>query len=146
MITLIPTLIPTTMALMKEEQTAKASKYKYGINTDKASKDKLVEFIQTIIYLYNKQDLTNTNFQIFFQEQYKGFIVESFKKIYTNIKSKLQKYLFKKGVYVGKNSSRVPIYKLLYEVLQQEEQPEWINRDIKLTIKKLAEPLLTRVL
>ena len=49
------------MALMKEEWTVRASKYKYGINTDEASKDKLVEFIQTTIYLYNKQDLTNTD-------------------------------------------------------------------------------------
>ena len=38
------------------------------------------------------------------------------------------------------------IYKLLYKVLQQEEQPEWTDRDIKLTIKELAEPLLTKVL
>ena len=42
------------MALIKEEWTAKASKYGYEINADKISKDKLVEFIQTIIYLYNK--------------------------------------------------------------------------------------------
>ena len=31
-----------------------ASKYRYGINIDKASNNKLVEFIQTIIYFYNK--------------------------------------------------------------------------------------------
>ena len=49
------------MALIKEEWTAKASKYRYKINTDKASKDKLIEFIQTTISLYNKQDLTNTD-------------------------------------------------------------------------------------
>jgi hypothetical protein len=42
------------MALTKEEWTARASKYGYGIDADKASKDKLVEFIQTIIYFYNK--------------------------------------------------------------------------------------------
>ena len=49
------------MALMEEEWAVMASKYGYGINTDKALKDELVEFIQTTIYLYNKQDLTNTN-------------------------------------------------------------------------------------
>ena len=42
------------MVLIKEEWTIRASKYKYGINADKAFKDKLVKFIQTIIYLYNK--------------------------------------------------------------------------------------------
>ena len=45
MITLIPTLIPTTMALTKEEWTTRASKYKYRIDADKVFKDKLVEFI-----------------------------------------------------------------------------------------------------
>ena len=44
-ITLIPTLILTTIALIKEEWAVIASKYKYGINADKALKDKLVEFI-----------------------------------------------------------------------------------------------------
>ena len=59
--TLIPILIPTTIALIEEEWAIIASKYGYGINVDKALKDKLVEFVQTIIYLYNKQDLINTD-------------------------------------------------------------------------------------
>ena len=43
--TLILTLIPTTIALMEKEWAIIANKYKYGINTDKATKDKLREFI-----------------------------------------------------------------------------------------------------
>ena len=54
--TLTPTLIPTTMALMEKEWAAMASKYGYGIDADKAIKDKLVEFIQTMIYIYETQD------------------------------------------------------------------------------------------
>ena len=53
---------------MKEQWTVRASKYRYGIDTDKASKDELVEFIQTIIYLYNEQDLTNINLWTIFWE------------------------------------------------------------------------------
>ena len=34
-----------TESLMKEEWAVMASKYKYRINADKATKDKLVEFI-----------------------------------------------------------------------------------------------------
>ena len=45
MTTLIPTLILTTMAWMEEEWAIIASKYGYGINIDKAIKDKLIEFI-----------------------------------------------------------------------------------------------------
>ena len=39
------TPIPKTMVLMEQEQAIKASKYRYGINTDEATKNKLVEFI-----------------------------------------------------------------------------------------------------
>ena len=52
MITLIPTLIPTTIAPMEEEWATKASKYKYRINIDKAIKDKPIEFIKMVIYIY----------------------------------------------------------------------------------------------
>ena len=38
-----------------------ASKYRYGINVDKAIKDKLVKFVQTVIYIYKIQDLINNN-------------------------------------------------------------------------------------
>ena len=34
-----------TMALTEEEWAANTSKYRYGIDADKAIKDKLVEFI-----------------------------------------------------------------------------------------------------
>ena len=43
----------------REEWVVRASKYGYGIDVDKATKDELVEFVQTTIYLY--KDLTNTN-------------------------------------------------------------------------------------
>ena len=49
------------MVLVKEEWITRVSKYRYGINADKISKNKIIEFIQIIIYFYNKQDLTNTD-------------------------------------------------------------------------------------
>ncbi len=59
--TFTPTFIFMTMALIEEKWAVIANKYRYGINVDEASKDELVEFIQTIIYLHNEQDLINTN-------------------------------------------------------------------------------------
>ena len=44
---------------MEKEWAVMASKYKYRINIDKAIKDKLVEFIEIIIYL--TQDLTDND-------------------------------------------------------------------------------------
>ena len=48
--TLIPILIPITIALTEEKWATIASKYRYKINTDKATKDKLEEFVEIIIY------------------------------------------------------------------------------------------------
>ena len=41
------------MVLTEQEWAAIASKYGYKIDVDKAFNNKLIEFIQTIIYLYN---------------------------------------------------------------------------------------------
>ena len=96
--------------------------------------------------MYFHKDLIDTDLWCAFQEQFKGFTVKSFKKIHNNVKSKLQKHLLKRGVYVGKNSNRVTLSELLYEVLQQEKQPKWIDKNLKLSLKELAEPLLTKIL
>ena len=69
---------------MEKEWAAIANKYKYRINIDKAIKDKLEEFIQ--IYIYETQDLTDIDLWVIFQEQFMEFMVESFRKIYTDIK------------------------------------------------------------
>ena len=47
------------MELMEKEWAAMASKYGYGIDADKATKDELVEFVETTIYLI--QDLMDNN-------------------------------------------------------------------------------------
>ena len=49
------------MVLTEQKWAAIASKYRYRINADKKFNNKLVKFVQITIYLYNKQDLTNTN-------------------------------------------------------------------------------------
>jgi hypothetical protein len=38
-----------------------ASKYRYRIDADEATKDELVEFVQTAIYLYKTEDLTDND-------------------------------------------------------------------------------------
>ena len=62
-----------------------ASKYGYGINADKALKDELIEFVQLMIY--ETQDLTDNDLWAIFLELFKGFTVESFKKICIDLRS-----------------------------------------------------------
>ena len=50
-----------TESLIKEKWAAIASKYRYKIDVEEAIKDKLVKFVQTVIYLYKTQDLIDNN-------------------------------------------------------------------------------------
>jgi len=52
-------LIPTTMAHTEKEWAVMASKYGYRINADEATKDELVEFVETMMYL--TQDLIDNS-------------------------------------------------------------------------------------
>lgn len=97
------------MTLTEKEWAERANKYGYGIDADEATKEELVEFVQTVIYLHEMQDLTDNNLWAVFREQFEGFTVESFKKIRTDIRSKLRRHLLKRGVFVGKHSNRVTI-------------------------------------
>ena len=59
-----PTITPqtyNTIELTREEWAAKANKYRYRIDVDKATKEELVEFVQTMIYLYKIEDLIDNN-------------------------------------------------------------------------------------
>ena len=48
------------MALAEEQEWAiKVEKYGDGINLGETTKDKLVEFIKTKIYIYKKEDFLN---------------------------------------------------------------------------------------
>jgi hypothetical protein len=134
------------MARTEEEWAEMASKYGYGIDADEATKDELVEFVQTVIYLHETGDLTDTDLWLAFREQFDGFTVENFRTIRTDMRSNLRKHLLKRGVYVGKHGARATISDLLYEVTKQEEEHQWTDKDIKATIKELAGLMHTRAL
>ena len=52
----------------EKEWAARISKYRCGLNADKATKDKLIEFIKIIIY--KTQDVIDNDLWIIFQEQF----------------------------------------------------------------------------
>ena len=134
------------MVRTEEEWAEMANKYGYGIDADKATKEELAEFVQTVIYLHETEDLTDNDLWLVFQEQFEGFTVESFRKIRTETRSKLRRHLLRRGVYVGKHNNRVTISELLFEVIQREELHQWTDEEIEATIEELAEPLITRAL
>ena len=44
--------------------------------------------------------------QIVFQEEFKGFTIDNFKRIYIDTKAQLYTYLLKIGVYVGRHNNK----------------------------------------
>ena len=109
------------MARTEEEWAKMVIEYRYRIDADEATKEELAEFVQTMIYIHETEDLIDNDLWLVFQEQFEGFTVESFRKIHIETRSKLRRHLLKRGVYIGKHSNRVNISELLFEVIQREE-------------------------
>ena len=83
--------------------------------------------------------------QIIFQEEFHRFTINDFKRIYFNLRVKLQTHLLKRGVYVAIYNKRYTLFKALFDLLQ-EEKHKWTDKETIVTIKELAEPLITVVL
>ena len=67
------------MALVEEQEWAmKVRKYSGGINLGETIKDKLVEFIETKIYIYEKEDFLDNTLWTIFWEKFKEFTLEDF--------------------------------------------------------------------
>ena len=106
---------------MDPEWKERIARHSYRINVVTASKKDLEEYVETKIYKYIYKNFTDYILQLLFQEEFKGFTIKDFKKIYPIIKAKLRAYLFQRGVYVAIYNNRYPLYKVLYNILTEEE-------------------------
>ena len=82
------------------------------------------------IYKYIYKNFINYILQLLFQEEFKGFTIKDFKKIYFIIKVKLRTYLLQRGVYVATYNNRYPLYKVLYNIFIKKKQHKWINKEL----------------
>ena len=73
---------------MDPEQKKRITRHNYGINIATASKEDLEEYIKIKIYKYIYKNFTDYILQLLFQEEFKGFTIDNFKrrskKIYKN--------------------------------------------------------------
>ena len=99
-----------------------ANKYGYGIDAAKATPQELVEFVQTVIYLQETADLTDTDVWAGYQELFEGFTVEHFKKIRQDMRSSLRKHLLRRGVYVATYNNWATLSDVLYKVTRQKDK------------------------
>ena len=78
---------------MDPEWKERITKYNYGINIVTALKEDLKEYMEIKIYKYIYKNFMDYILQLLFQEEFKGFTIKDFRKIYSIIKVKLCTHL-----------------------------------------------------
>ena len=100
------------------------TRHGYRIDIVTALEEDLEEYIEMKIYKYTYKNFTDYILQSLFQEEFKGFTIKDFRKIHSVTRVKLHTHLLQKGVYVAIYSNKYPLYKVLYNVLIEEEPHE----------------------
>jgi len=106
---------------MDPEWKERIARYGYRINVATALEEDLEEYIETKIYKYTYKNFIDYILQLLFQEEFEGFTIEDFRKIRSVTRAKLRTYLLQREVYVATHSNRYPLYKVLHNVLIEEE-------------------------
>ena len=78
---------------MDPEQKERIARYSYKINIITALKKDLKEYIKIKVYKYIYKNFTDYILQLLFQEEFKGFTIKDFRKIYPITRVKLHTYL-----------------------------------------------------
>ena len=78
---------------MDPEQKERIVKYGYGIDVATTLKEDLEEYVKIKIYRYIYENFMDYILQSLFQEEFKGFTIKDFGKIYPICKVKLYAYL-----------------------------------------------------
>jgi len=101
--------------------------------------------METKIYKYIYKNFIDYILRSLFQEEFKGFTIKDFRKIRFITRVKLRTYLLQRGVYIATHSNRYPLYKVLYNILTEEEPYEWTDKEIIRALKKVS-PIIIVVL
>jgi len=118
------------------------ARHGYGINIATALEEDLEEYMEMKIYEYIYKNFTDYILRSLFQEEFEGFTIEDFRKICSVTRVKLCTYLLQRGVYVATHSNRYPLYKVLYDVLIEEEPHEWIDKEIIGALKEVSPMII----
>ena len=115
---------------MDPEWKERIARHGYGIDITTASKEDLEEYVETKIYEYTYENFTDHTLWSLFQEEFKGFTIKDFGKIRPITRAKLRAHLLQRGVYVATHSNRYPLYKVLHDILTEEEQHKWTDEEL----------------
>ena len=94
----------------------KILRHRDRIDITNAIKNELGEYIETKIYIYVWKNFMDYILQIVFQEEFKGFAIDNFKRIYIDTRVQLYTHLLKRGVYMGRYNNRYSILEVLFNL------------------------------
>ena len=81
------------MALMELLWAEKITKHNNRIIAATATKEELGEYITTKVYIYIQEEFMDYTLWTIFQEEFKGFAADNFKRICTDTRAQLHTHL-----------------------------------------------------
>ncbi|PMD38756.1 hypothetical protein L207DRAFT_43612 [Hyaloscypha variabilis F] len=128
-----------------DDWKGRIKKWEKGIKPDTATKEDIQEYINTMIYQYTLDRITDDNLWYGFRFDFKDFTLTHLSAIFWKDLQRLRSYLRCGGVYVQQNRAGITIAQTLHNVLLKEEQHAWTDAEIKESETDLAKGPITSV-
>ena len=116
----------------------KVTKWEWGIDMEKATKEDVREYIQAKMYFYVEDQVGDGDLWDLFQEDFKDFNAEIFRQ-HQRDNQRIRQVLRCGGVFVASHTKNITIAKRIAEVLLEEDQHIWTANDLleaKLDLEK----------
>src|SRR5450432_2959538 len=116
----------------------KVTKWEWGIDMEKATKEDVREYIQAKMYFYVEDQVGDGDLWDLFQEDFKDFNAEIFRQ-HQRDNQRIRQVLRCGGVFVASHTKNITIAKRIVEVLLEEDQHIWTANDLleaKLDLEK----------
>jgi hypothetical protein len=93
--------------------------------------ERLVSYVQEKAQLYEKDKIMDQDLWEIYQDEFKIFTLDSFKKVNARALQNLRNSLLSRGVFVEKNNKRTTLPQVLYNTCQEEEQHQWNDEEVQ---------------
>jgi hypothetical protein len=109
---------------------AKVLKWKYGIDVTTATDKDILDYMQTKLYDYMSNRVSDDDLWELFQDDFKDFTTDMFTRNQRETQ-RLQTCLRCGGVFVASNTKSITIAQKLIDVVNEEEQHKWTETNMK---------------
>lgn len=115
---------------LAQDWGAKVLKWKYGIDVTTATDEDILDYMQTKLYDYMSDGVSDDDLWELFQDDFKDFTVDMFTRNRRETQ-RLRTCLRCGGVFVASNTKSITIAQKLIDVVNEEEQHKWTEANMK---------------